>query len=248
MQPHINTRFTILFLLSHLVAAGLLATNPQGQRFYPTVPKELLHLRQDQCTSPAQSAIHPVRNEENNLGLVTGEVWFRVNLKLGQLKDARPLFSFPTDSEFTRIARDSLMYMNLAGPNGAGDKDGWYFHRVLVLAEDESLIGPDTAVPAPLDSVVRNESGVVHPEMIYYGTPEYPKAARGRTGLVWIRARVAADGTVLNARVLKTAGSKELDESAVKAAYKNHFKPALKHGEPVPMWVTWKTEFKLSDK
>jgi len=85
----------------------------------------------------------------------------------------------------------------------------------------------------------------IQPEMIYKETPEYPRLAQqaGIEGVVWINALVLRDGTVKEAAVYKSSGTAALDEAAVKAAYKNRFKPAIQNGRPVACWVAYKMEF-----
>ncbi len=55
-------------------------------------------------------------------------------------------------------------------------------------------------------------------------------------------------GTVLNVRLDKTSGNKMLDESALKAASKSKFTPAIANGKPVAVWVTYAVSFALEEK
>ena len=49
-------------------------------------------------------------------------------------------------------------------------------------------------------------------------------------------------------RLGKTSGHKMLDESALKAASKSRFTPAIANGKPVTVWVTYAVDFALEDK
>ncbi len=107
---------------------------------------------------------------------------------------------------------------------------------VVDIKEDEYLPPPDEFVPVE-----------IYPEMIYQETPEYPRLAKqaSLTGLVWVKALVDKEGNVRDAQVAKSSGTPSLDEAAVKAAFKNKFKPGIQNGRPVACWVTYKVEFKL---
>jgi bla regulator protein BlaR1 len=103
-------------------------------------------------------------------------------------------------------------------------------------AKAADLPGIDDFVP--VDSVA---------EMLYYESPLYPKTAEqaGIEGTVWIKTLVLVDGTVGNSIVYKTSGQKVLDESALQAASKCKFKPAIREGKSVACWVTYKVTFAL---
>ena len=53
------------------------------------------------------------------------------------------------------------------------------------------------------------------------------------------------NGYVIKVYTAKSSGHKPFDKSAVKAAYKNLFKPAIKDGKPIKLWVTYKVDFLL---
>jgi len=106
-------------------------------------------------------------------------------------------------------------------------------------------IQEDDYLPAP-DEFVAHE---VEPQMIQEQKPTYPSLAEqaGITGVVWVKALVDKDGTVKKAMVAKSSGTESLDEAAVKAAYKNIYKPAIQNGRPIAVWVVYKVEFSLDD-
>ena len=88
-------------------------------------------------------------------------------------------------------------------------------------------------------------------EMIYEFKPEYPRLAQisGMEGVVWIKALVDIDGSVKDALILISSGSKAgFDEAALRAAYFNKYRPAIYNGRPVPTWVSYKVEFVLESE
>ncbi len=100
--------------------------------------------------------------------------------------------------------------------------------------------------PSPNDSVVVD----VLPEMIFTDAPVYPEEAKkaGITGDVWVKALVDKDGAVRKVLVHKSSGNEQLDKAAAKAATGNKFKPAVKDGRPVPVWISYKISFVLDDE
>ncbi len=124
----------------------------------------------------------------------------------------------------------------------------WPRSSALPIWREEGLqwnssIDTEDAIPPPTEY----ERVDLPAEMIYSYTPPYPKFARlaGLEGLVWVQAYVDREGNVRVAQVGKSSGSDLLDEAAVAAAYKNKFKPAIRDGEPVAIWVTYQVRFKL---
>jgi protein TonB len=100
--------------------------------------------------------------------------------------------------------------------------------------------------PSPDDFVAVD----VSPQMIYTEPVVYPEDAKkaGITGDVWVKALIDKEGAVRQALVQKSSGNEQLDKAAVKAASGNKFKPALKDGQPVPVWVSYKIQFVLDDE
>jgi len=86
-------------------------------------------------------------------------------------------------------------------------------------------------------------------EMIHYEVPKYPQMAEqaGLQGLVWIKALVGPDGNVKGAVIFKSSGTPALDQAALDVAPKCKYKPAMQHGQPIAMWVTYKVDFILSN-
>lgn len=78
--------------------------------------------------------------------------------------------------------------------------------------------------------------------------PSYTKEARrnGIQGFVTLKVLLSARGKVSRIRIVKglPAG---LTENAIRAACKIEFKPAMKSGAPVAVWVTAEYVFRLAD-
>ncbi len=88
------------------------------------------------------------------------------------------------------------------------------------------------------------------PEMVWLENPVYPPEAKDSKieGVVYVKALVKRDGTVGGTMLLKSSGNDMLDRSAMEAALKNKFKPAMKDGKPVAIWVTYPVQFSLEER
>lgn len=98
--------------------------------------------------------------------------------------------------------------------------------------------------PAPDEFVAVQDM----PTIVKEERPVYPEVAllTNREATVWIKALVDKEGKVREARIAKSSGMNVgFDESALEAAYKNFYKPAIQNGRPVAIWVTYPVEFKL---
>ena len=113
---------------------------------------------------------------------------------------------------------------------------------------NESLPKSKSAIPDPSEFVEFDKA----PEPIYQEQPNYPRAARinGLTGTVWLKSLVNTDGKVDSVIVAKASGVEGagFEKSAIKAAYKTKWNPAIFKGKPVSVWVTYKIEFGLIPK
>lgn len=88
------------------------------------------------------------------------------------------------------------------------------------------------------------------PEMIESVQPVYPEKAKeaGVECVLYVQALVDKDGKVRKATITKcTVPDQGFEESAIKAALKSKYKPAMNKDKPVAVWVTYKVNFSLSD-
>jgi len=100
-------------------------------------------------------------------------------------------------------------------------------------------------LPAPGEFVPYEEA----PVPIKWIKPAYPELARksGVEGKIFVEALVDKQGKVREARCVKE-GSVNLDifcESAVQAALKNEYKPAIANHQPIAVRVLYKIDFNL---
>jgi len=110
---------------------------------------------------------------------------------------------------------------------------------IVDIPDEEYLPAMDEFVPVEIPA-----------EMIYEETPRYPRLAKKASmeAVVWVKALVDKNGNVKKAVIFKSSGSKAgFDDSAVAAAFKCKYKPAIQNGRPVAIWVAYKVEFKLTD-
>jgi protein TonB len=104
----------------------------------------------------------------------------------------------------------------------------------------EKLPAPDEFIAVDVSPVLLNA-----PEPVY---PDTAKNA-GIEGSVWVKALVDKQGNVRTARVEKASGKKiGFEESAVTAAKLTTWKPAMKKGQPVAVWVTYEVKYALTKK
>lgn len=77
--------------------------------------------------------------------------------------------------------------------------------------------------------------------------PEYPSAAlRAReTGIVLLAFLIDVDGTALESKIERSAGSRRLDEAARGALALCKFKPATTDGKPERAWAKIEYEWKI---
>lgn len=78
--------------------------------------------------------------------------------------------------------------------------------------------------------------------------PEYPSLAQkaGMEGTVWLKVLIDINGDVRDVRIFKDSGSDAgFEEAAIKAARESVWKPALANGQPIAVWVSFATKFKL---
>lgn len=87
----------------------------------------------------------------------------------------------------------------------------------------------------------------IKPQPIDIPVPKYPEMARnaGIEGQTVVEALVNTDGTVGEARVLKSSGNQSLDASAIEAAMRARFTPAKQRDKPVRVWVSIPFRFTL---
>ncbi len=88
----------------------------------------------------------------------------------------------------------------------------------------------------------------VKPKPVYMPVPIYPDLARqaGIEGKTVVKALVDIDGSIIDAKVLKSSGNQMLDQAAVVAARKYKFTPAKQRDKFVRVWVAIPITFQLT--
>jgi protein TonB len=69
--------------------------------------------------------------------------------------------------------------------------------------------------------------------------PEYPKASarNEEEGTTTISFLIGVDGRMVDSKIQKSSGSRDLDRAAQAAIGKCRFKPAMVNGQPEQAWV-----------
>lgn len=89
---------------------------------------------------------------------------------------------------------------------------------------------------------------VTPPKAIHTVLPVYPYAAKRDelTGITYVTVYINASGSVDSVSIVQSSGNRDLDNSAVEAAYQWTFTPALdKYGVPSACQIIFPIEFKL---
>jgi protein TonB len=88
----------------------------------------------------------------------------------------------------------------------------------------------------------------VKPTPVNVPTPVYPDLARnaGIEGQAVVQALVDTDGSVIDAKILKSSGNTSLDNEAVQAAMRATFTPAKQRDQAVRVWVSIPYRFTLN--
>jgi protein TonB len=129
---------------------------------------------------------------------------------------------------------------------------------VPVAAASEAEVTASTIDPTNVVEVVRRteETDIpvvpfwkveVKPKPINIPVPTYPDMARtaGIEGQAVVEALVDVDGSVADARILKSSGNTSLDQAAVDAALRSKFSPAYQRDQAVRVWVSIPFRFTL---
>ena len=111
-------------------------------------------------------------------------------------------------------------------------------------------IGPEVKANASGEGTPTGKLPYRRPELLMLVPPVYPKEAekKGIEGTVGLRVLVTEKGTVDKVEIESSSGHREMDEAAIKAARKTRFRPAVKDGQRVAMWINYPIQFALSKR
>jgi periplasmic protein TonB len=117
---------------------------------------------------------------------------------------------------------------------------------VIVGSGNVDISTPPPPPPTPVVPV-RIGGNIKPPQKTYDVRPLYPPIAQSARveGIVIIEATIGPDGTVENAKVLRSIPL--LDQSALDAVRQWIFTPTLLNGQPVPVVMTVTVQFNLRD-
>lgn len=89
----------------------------------------------------------------------------------------------------------------------------------------------------------------VPPEMIKLVDPMYPPEARqkGIEGKVVISSLVDKTGRPAKVKIAESSGHKILDKAALKAAREIIYRPAIRNGQPVAVWISYTVTFTMGE-
>jgi protein TonB len=160
--------------------------------------------------------------------------------KAPQVSDAAPVA--PLDRITPEIPRQPITdySMRVAGPTGDGVPDG---------VADSIAIGtpqpPPPQPPPPAQQKPVRLSAVDMPRKIHDVSPVYPQLALRANveGVVIVEAVIAVDGSVRDARVLRSVAL--LDRAALDAVRQWRYAPTRLNGVAVPVIVTVTVQFRL---
>lgn len=141
------------------------------------------------------------------------------------------------DEDVNMLTRDDKYNFN---PNAIGDgdeggeaTDGYYGGQ-----------GYEEYIPPPNQFVIHEEK----PVLVFEQIPDYPKLALegGFAAVVVVEAYVGRTGKVLKAHTVKcNRPNIGFEEAAIKAAFKNQYRPAIQNGNPIGVWISYRVEFTL---
>ena len=110
-------------------------------------------------------------------------------------------------------------------------------------------VGPETSTDGQAGTGGSGKGSSRRPELLMLVPPVYPKEAqkKGLEGTVDLRVLVTEQGTVDKVEVTTSSGHSDMDRAAVDAAKRTRFRPAIRNGERVAMWINYPIQFALTN-
>lgn len=167
-----------------------------------------------------------------------------------KLKEAQqpPPTVQPTANDTTQPVNTAQLNPVVPASNAGTDPNGQPA-QVKPIETEQPQPEPEPEKPAVVEGqVVDLTPDVVKPELVNRVNPAYPRFAQQKKveGTVIISILVSENGDVADARVLREAGgSSGLNEAALSAVRKWKFRPGVKEGKRVKVWMTYPIVFKL---
>jgi TonB family protein len=120
-------------------------------------------------------------------------------------------------------------------------------NQIIAVQNDDPPVIPEIVPPTRTAEVVGVRMDTRHP----LSQPAYPLSdiRQGNEGTAEIEVYVLPSGRIGDARVIKSAGSPTLDQSAIdEAKRKWRMLPAMRDGEPYAQWHRLKVTFNLKNR
>jgi len=120
-------------------------------------------------------------------------------------------------------------------------------NQIIAVRNDDPPVIPEIVAPTRTVEVVGVRMDTRHP----LSQPAYPLSdiRQGNEGTAEIEVYVLPSGRIGDARVIKSAGSPTLDQSAIdEAKRKWRMLPAMRDGEPHAQWHRLKVTFNLKNR
>ena len=132
-------------------------------------------------------------------------------------------------------------------PSDIGEvPQGSTFSSAALGVGGDDRVSALTPPPPPTPRALRVGGEVVAPTKIHDVSPEYPRMARDAKiqGIVIIQATIGADGSVVDAEVLRPVPF--LSQAALDAVRQWRFTPPRLNGQPIAVIMTVTVNFKLN--
>ena len=174
--------------------------------------------------------VKPRYSEEAMRAGIEGTVEVEVTIeKDGSVKDARVIRSIPMLDEAALEAARQWRFKAFQGD------------AITRTIELSFMLRPSLSS----DGAVRVGGNIKTPTKIHHVSPVYPPDAHAArvTGVVILETRIGADGSVEEARVLRSIPL--LDQAAIDAVMQWRFVPTLLNGQAVPVIMTVTVNFTL---
>jgi protein TonB len=142
------------------------------------------------------------------------------------------------------VSEDPLDALDPALPFGDGCPPGVECRSGVAIGDPSALAGGGAGEPNGRTVIAGRD--VTPPLKLHHVPPAYPELARrvGLTGSVQIECRIAPDGRVVDARVVR--GPALLEEAALRAVAQWRYRPTLLGGTPVSVLLTVHVHFNLA--
>jgi TonB family protein len=235
----------LIWLTMIVFVVGFGVANASHYRKDP--PSECKTIDPGDFTYPPITILRPIQPDTTQTHPLA-EVWVKCKLGPdGKAAETEVVWCNVKDTSFEVTALESVNATSFNSSwTGNHGKNGWFYHTVLFRRQldqkstkEESSPTEDEYVPVEIQPVMINQTQPVY--------PQYSKQ-KNSTGTVWVKVLVSRFGTVEEVRIGTSSGDTVLDNAAMLAAYRSKFKPAIQKERAVACWVTYRVDFKVTNR